>query len=361
MADTSETTGASHLRVVRWKQFGQDRLYVHTADGRRVGWLNLTTGTQVVEVAALREAMDRALAAHQAGEGATARGPLSAIQPESAPEPAQPKARVRRRVKPTVRAAGESAQAEYDRRASKDRERWRATRKRRVAALLLSPPAGYGLTRLGLRAWEHFAVQLFSSVGDNGLEIEPVFDNAVSHTYGLYGALALTMLTLGALLQRKQTTEAFRVGAEGERKTGKILDRLPDGWHVFHDLPMPGGRGNVDHVVVGPAGVFTVETKNYANGVVIKDGVARSSGRDLRKVVDQANRQLRVMADLTGAPVTPLVVVHGKGLTVEGWFQKPTIDGVRFCSGARLRKVLLDRKAVLDIAEVDRIAGLLRR
>lgn len=52
----------------------------------------------------------------------------------------------------------------------------------------------------------------------------------------------------------------YNRGISGEIVVGQTLERLrADGFEVFHDIP---GEGfNVDHVVVGPQGVFTIETK----------------------------------------------------------------------------------------------------
>jgi hypothetical protein len=51
-------------------------------------------------------------------------------------------------------------------------------------------------------------------------------------------------------------------GARGEESVGAILDELRSGgWYVIHDLAL--GRGNIDHVLVGPGGVFAVETKSH--------------------------------------------------------------------------------------------------
>jgi Nuclease-related domain len=52
----------------------------------------------------------------------------------------------------------------------------------------------------------------------------------------------------------------LRLGLDGEMATGEELNQLMlRGCHVFHDLPADGF--NIDHVVVGPARVFAVETK----------------------------------------------------------------------------------------------------
>ena len=52
----------------------------------------------------------------------------------------------------------------------------------------------------------------------------------------------------------------------GEEQVGGLLDELAGcGWRVIHDATL--GRGNVDHILIGPAGVFTVETKSHPGPV----------------------------------------------------------------------------------------------
>lgn len=53
---------------------------------------------------------------------------------------------------------------------------------------------------------------------------------------------------------------SLRQAMEGERVVGQFLERLRQhGFQVFHDVV--GDGFNVDHVLIGPPGVFTVETK----------------------------------------------------------------------------------------------------
>src|SRR5271169_6468077 len=55
-------------------------------------------------------------------------------------------------------------------------------------------------------------------------------------------------------------------GAQGEEHVGGLLDELSDhGWRVIHDASL--GRGNVDHILVGAPGVFTIETKSHPGPV----------------------------------------------------------------------------------------------
>ena len=62
---------------------------------------------------------------------------------------------------------------------------------------------------------------------------------------------------------------AFRRGADGEYVVGLALARLPDDFHVINDLTTP--FGNLDHVVIGPTGVYILDTKSW-RGVVTADG-----------------------------------------------------------------------------------------
>jgi len=56
-------------------------------------------------------------------------------------------------------------------------------------------------------------------------------------------------------------------GKEGELAVAEALKDLADEYVLLNDLVLPGGKGNIDHVVMGPNGLFVVETKNYSTYV----------------------------------------------------------------------------------------------
>lgn len=63
-----------------------------------------------------------------------------------------------------------------------------------------------------------------------------------------------------------------RRGRDGERRTERRLRPLErGGWHVTHDIVK--GRGNIDHVAVGPPGVYLLETKHLEGEASIVDGM----------------------------------------------------------------------------------------
>ncbi len=50
-------------------------------------------------------------------------------------------------------------------------------------------------------------------------------------------------------------------GAEGELAVASCLARLGPEWTVLHSIPVGNGTSDIDHVVIGPGGVFTINTK----------------------------------------------------------------------------------------------------
>lgn len=75
-------------------------------------------------------------------------------------------------------------------------------------------------------------------------------------------------------LAPRQSTIAWRTGAEGEAAVGAVLYGL-GGWRALHDRRVPGRRSNIDHLAVGPGGVFTVDAKRYKGKLTVSRGVGR--------------------------------------------------------------------------------------
>lgn len=81
-----------------------------------------------------------------------------------------------------------------------------------------------------------------------------------SWTFVVAELTALVLMLLGDrwLTPRLERRER---GNLGEMKVGRILDEQEGvGWRVLHDVAT--GHGNIDHVLVGPGGILTVETKS---------------------------------------------------------------------------------------------------
>jgi Nuclease-related domain len=99
---------------------------------------------------------------------------------------------------------------------------------------------------------------------------------------------------------------AWRMGVKGERVTGWWLGRLPEGWFTFHDVPVGERGANIDHVVIGPGGVFTIDTKNLSGAIRVNPrSIVHNGSRTnfLPKASAQALRAARLLTAAIGRPV----------------------------------------------------------
>jgi hypothetical protein len=93
--------------------------------------------------------------------------------------------------------------------------------------------------------------------------------------------------------------ERWARGAAGEEIVGEALAALRErGWFALHDVQLD--RGNIDHVLVGPAGIFTIETKSHR-------GPLRAGAIDSR-MLKQAYAQAKSVERITGLRAVPLLV-----------------------------------------------------
>ncbi|HEV2891737.1 MAG TPA: nuclease-related domain-containing protein [Frankiaceae bacterium] len=116
--------------------------------------------------------------------------------------------------------------------------------------------------------------------------------------------------TLARLLKVHTDERAWRVGADGEEAVARRLRRLGGTWSVLHDLPIGDSGANVDHVAIGPGGVFTMNTKNLTGKVWVGGDTFLTNGHRtdyVRKARHEARRVARLLTARAAAPVT----VHG--------------------------------------------------
>lgn len=158
---------------------------------------------------------------------------------------------------------------------------------------------------------------------------------------------------------------AWRVGAEGERLIGRELQKLEKlGWTVVHDVPIGEKGSNIDHVLVGPGGVFTVNSKYHVGKDIWCAGdtvmVGRFKQPYVRNARFEARRASKLLSAAHGAavPVTGLVIILGAG-----WKQKSQpADGSVLVMGPRTAcQHLAGLPARYAVHEVDRLALWARR
>lgn len=155
-------------------------------------------------------------------------------------------------------------------------------------------------------------------------------------------ALLVTMFVISRYVL--PLVERHDRGARGEEQVGALLEAL-DGrvWSVMHDVSL--GHGNIDHIVVGPPGVFTVETKSHPGPIRV--------GRVHGATLGQARAQAAALERETGIAAEPLIVYS------RAWVDRPGARrrGVRVLPARLLTSHLERRNAELSGEEVQAACG----
>ena len=231
------------------------------------------------------------------------------------------------RVRASVGRPGGSAQARWRQQRAVEWAAWTRTLPWRVAAIL--------------------------GVGAGG----GVLGSLLAPRLGLVvGGLAAVVAGWGLRFQPSPDAIAWRRGAAGERRTARLLEPLErHGWVVLHDLAVPGSQANLDHLVIGPGGVFVIDSKQYRGRLQLDSAGRLWHGRYplapiLHAVSFEADRAAQVLPD-PGVAVVPIVAVHG----VQVPWGKVVTDGVPVVSGRRLPSLLRELPPVLG---PERIAAL---
>lgn len=143
--------------------------------------------------------------------------------------------------------------------------------------------------------------------------------------------------------------------------TADVLGTLGAPFTVRHDIPLPGTRATIDHVVVGPAGLFVVEVRTYRWPIRSRRGQLRSGDFPLQGVLEMVSwKAERLQAELgvPGSPSprpTPVLCVEGavlpRGMT--------EVNGVRVVDPARLGPAL-GGDPLLDAMKIRQIEDRLR-
>ena len=152
---------------------------------------------------------------------------------------------------------------------------------------------------------------------------------------GLVFAVPTTIYAFIRLGKVRKMLQAYRRGEEGERLVAQAIeqDLIPLGYTVFHDIPLErdGRKFNVDHLLIGPNGIFSIETKNYAKPpkgspearydgkVLLWNGATHKNSDEIAQAKSAAFSAKALISELTGINV----YVHPV-LCAVGWFVTST-------------------------------------
>lgn len=232
-----------------------------------------------------------------------------------------------------------------------------------LLALLLNMPIAYALFRVHRlrKAYRAAAEDPFKELplrpaGESlRLKIDELADQQQSHLLGhLVASLAMIVIILTAPEKLRlwfiaaflagAVIDAFtgvpkiiaitkrlwnaRLGYMGERAVAEELNSLlVKGYRVFHDLPFD--KFNIDHVIVGPKGLFSIETKTRrkpkqenatAEYKVVHEGkTLRWPKVSETKTIEQALLNAKTVSEWVAASAGESVLAQAI-VAVPGWF-----------------------------------------
>lgn len=163
--------------------------------------------------------------------------------------------------------------------------------------------------------------------------------------------------------------QTWAQGAEGERLVGGKLDsQLPAPWKVLHSVPVGGEGSDIDHLVIGPSGVFSINTKNHPGSrVVCAENKVRVEGGKLTKNHPyarnsrfEAKRASRILSKACGmdVDVQGVVVYIALELAV---LSQPKDGKVTHVSSEHVIGWLRGREECVSVRAVERIYERARR
>lgn len=119
-----------------------------------------------------------------------------------------------------------------------------------------------------------------------------------------------------ALYYYSRRYHIYTGGLQGEQNVSDHLTRnLNDDYYLINDLYLQGGGGDIDHVVLGPTGVFVLETKNWSGNITCnRDAWQRSS----KQIPSSPSQQVRRNAAKIRHIIDSSPDLRGLGVWVEG-------------------------------------------
>ncbi len=291
------------VTVRRWRRYGFDRLYGDSRDGRCVGWIDLDTGEHRIELAEFADAFQRAAATWHSQQLANVTRTVALVATSTVGNPPPCRSSASRR--PTMSdAAGE----------------W--------TDLACNAPG----TLVRAKAGE-------------ARRSEPVW-SLLARVAGLH-----------------TDERAWHLGAKGEELVGKELVKLGHGWHTLHSIPLGKRGGDLDHLVIGPGGVFSLNAKYHKYATVSVDSESVLVNGEPRPYIDKSRQEARRVSRILSAAMATHVPVQGVVVIVHaGELEIRRQPGdIVVIDRRRLRRWLGSRPTVHQPTVVERLGDRARR
>lgn len=111
-------------------------------------------------------------------------------------------------------------------------------------------------------------------------------------------------------------------GLAGEEKVAAIIDG-DDEWQALHSVPIGSYGSDIDHLIVGPGGTYTINTKHFTHPLVC-NGMNSWVDNVEGTYLDDACTEARKASDLLSSALHRAVTVHPLIVATLGGVQRGT-------------------------------------
>lgn len=180
-------------------------------------------------------------------------------------------------------------------------------------------------------------------------------------------SLLILVIGVGLIYYGYNSGKSWNKGINGEFIVAEYLNQLPEDYFVFNDVKFPGSYGNLDHVVVGPTGIYVIETKNYNGYFLVKDTewfykngnrVKKAKGQPGKQVMTNSLSLKKFLVDngvnMDGIWVNSIVTLINNNFRIE---QKPKHYTVLFPS--TIPQFILNSNRKIDMNILKEVALLI--
>lgn len=149
------------------------------------------------------------------------------------------------------------------------------------------------------------------------VEEDAQWRQAVKERHPILGRIAAATTPKPTITPESQSTKAWKIGAEGERRVAEVL-AAAEGVLALHDVTWPGrSKANIDHIAIAPSGIYVIDAKKYSGLIELRNvgGTFRQNwqlfvgGRNQTKLVDSALSQAEALRTLLGDALAAIPVM----------------------------------------------------
>lgn len=132
---------------------------------------------------------------------------------------------------------------------------------------------------------------------------------------------------------------------------------------MLHDRALPYGRANVDHLVIGPTGVYVIDSKKWHRNTTISGRSGKlwigryPADQVLRGLVYETRAVSEALHRSSGQRVDVVAVVTVHGARMPRWGKPINVDGIIMLRASRLCGWILRRPRIHQSDQFVRLAA----